>query len=273
MTTPTNNPADSRAIRLEVDVPGTPEEVWEAIASGPGISSWFVPAKVEGGVGGTITLHFGPGMDERGPITVWDPPHRFVYLEEGGRKLGYEFVVETRAGGTCLVRLVNTGFGFGDDWDSEYDSMHGGWKLFLANLVLTRTHFPGQSCSSILVNSMVRGTVADTWTRLAGSLGLPVGTVGARVAASSDDVPPLAGTVVRQTDGTMTILLDQPAPGTAFLVAEPWKDQVVTGLYVYLFGDDAAAVIARDEPAWRDWMACTFPSADASPPVETSAAP
>ena len=38
---------DRRAIELEVEVPGTPEEVWRAIATGPGISSWYVPHTVE----------------------------------------------------------------------------------------------------------------------------------------------------------------------------------------------------------------------------------
>ena len=42
----------TRAIDLEIEVPGTPEEVWEAVASGPGITAWFVPAKVDGRVGG-----------------------------------------------------------------------------------------------------------------------------------------------------------------------------------------------------------------------------
>jgi uncharacterized protein YndB with AHSA1/START domain len=32
-----------RSIQVEVEVPGSPDEVWEAIATGPGISSWFVP--------------------------------------------------------------------------------------------------------------------------------------------------------------------------------------------------------------------------------------
>ena len=33
-----------RSISVEVEVPGTPEEVWDAIATDPGISKWFVPA-------------------------------------------------------------------------------------------------------------------------------------------------------------------------------------------------------------------------------------
>ncbi len=32
-----------RSVQAEVEVPGTPEEVWQAIATGPGVSAWFVP--------------------------------------------------------------------------------------------------------------------------------------------------------------------------------------------------------------------------------------
>ena len=47
---------DRREIRLEVEVPGTPEQVWEAIATGPGITSWFVPARRDGD---RLELRFG----------------------------------------------------------------------------------------------------------------------------------------------------------------------------------------------------------------------
>ena len=66
-----------RSISVEVEVPGTPEEVWDAIATGPGISKWFVPAQVEPHVGGKMVLNFGPGMDSVSEVTAWDAPHRF----------------------------------------------------------------------------------------------------------------------------------------------------------------------------------------------------
>jgi hypothetical protein len=34
-----------RSMLIEFEVPGTPEEVWQAIATGPGISSSFVPTE------------------------------------------------------------------------------------------------------------------------------------------------------------------------------------------------------------------------------------
>ena len=39
-----------RSIQVEVEVPGTPEEVWQAIASGPGISAWLAPAEFSGAI-------------------------------------------------------------------------------------------------------------------------------------------------------------------------------------------------------------------------------
>jgi hypothetical protein len=31
--------------------------------------------------------------------------------------------IEARGGGTCIVRLVNSGFGTGGDWDDQFDAM------------------------------------------------------------------------------------------------------------------------------------------------------
>ena len=67
-----------RSIAVEAEVPGTPEQVWKAIATGPGISAWFVPSTVEERAGGLATANFGPGMDATSTITVWDPPRRYV---------------------------------------------------------------------------------------------------------------------------------------------------------------------------------------------------
>jgi uncharacterized protein YndB with AHSA1/START domain len=273
MTLPQPDPSPGRAIRLEVEAPGTPEELWEMIATGPGITSWFVPAQVDPDVR-TISLNFGPGMDAAGTITVWEPPHRFAYTESDGRNLFYEFIIEARDGGTCVVRLINSGFGEGANWDHELESMTGGWKLFMHMLTLSRTHFAGQPCSSVIVNAMSGQSAGEVWTTINQSLGLRTAEVGDRIEATGENVPPLAGTVVRQTPGMLTVLLEQPAPGVAFVLAEPWQDGTVAGLYLYLFGEQAAATLARDEPAWRAWLERTVPSPVSVPapePAESAA--
>jgi uncharacterized protein YndB with AHSA1/START domain len=268
---PTHDDAQgTRSLRLEVEVPGTPEQVWEAIATGPGITAWFVPAKVDGREGGDMELDFGPGLGvERARIAAWDPPRRFLAVAEaeGRPPMACEWLVEARDGGTCVVRLVNSGFGDGAEWDAEYGATETGWKLFLFNLRLYLTHFPGQPCSSILVNGMAAGPAAEAFEALAGALGLDAGArEGERVAATAADAPPLAGVVERTSHGMLTLLTDRPAPGVAFLVAETADgEHVSTSVYLYLFGDSAAEAAARDEPAWRAWMARSFPMAEAAP--------
>ena len=53
-----------RSVQVEVEVPGTPEEVWQAIATGPGISAWMVPAEFEvhDGKPVAVKMNFGPGI-------------------------------------------------------------------------------------------------------------------------------------------------------------------------------------------------------------------
>ena len=50
-----------RWVELEFLVPGTPEQVWQAIATGPGMSAWFTPTTVDECVGGAIEFDFGEG--------------------------------------------------------------------------------------------------------------------------------------------------------------------------------------------------------------------
>jgi uncharacterized protein YndB with AHSA1/START domain len=80
-------------------VPGTPEEVWRAIATGPGISSWYVPHDVEERPGGAVRASFGAGpeMQIDGRVAAWEPPHRVVFDKgEGEPGLAFEWLVEAR---------------------------------------------------------------------------------------------------------------------------------------------------------------------------------
>jgi uncharacterized protein YndB with AHSA1/START domain len=268
MSTGADDTSGTRAIDLEVEVPGTPEEVWEAVASGPGITAWFVPAKVDGREGGTVELDFGPGFGtDTARITAWEPPRRFVASSggEGRPSFATEWLVEARDGGTCVVRLIQHGFGSGAEWDAEYDATTEGWRLFLANLRLYLTHFPGQPCASVLVNGVAAGPVERAFAELTGALGLPAGArEGERVAATAAGAPPLAGVVERAEPNMLTLLLEKPAPGVGFVVAEPAADgSAHTSVYAYLFGAGAAEAAAREEPAARDWMRRHFPMPEA----------
>ena len=74
-----------RSVEVEFEVPGTPEEVWQALATGPGISSWFVPTDIDERDGKPVAVnyHFGPGMEIRSVVTAYDAPRTFAQEGEG----------------------------------------------------------------------------------------------------------------------------------------------------------------------------------------------
>jgi uncharacterized protein YndB with AHSA1/START domain len=269
MSTRENDARRTRSIEVEVEVPGTPEQVWEAIATGPGISAWFVPAQVDERQGGAITTYHGPGMEAPGTVTGWDPPRRLVYEEEFGPRdeapatLATEFLVEARAGGTCVVRVVSSLFGGGQDWDRELESMEEGWGGYLHNLRLYLTHFPGQRCSTIMVTGNAPGTQGDAWRALTSALGFGEPGEGQRVETASD-APALAGVAERVANDWATLLLDEPASGFAMVGVYTWEERVSTSFHAYLFGDEAPAVAAREERAWQAWMDAHFPFVSAT---------
>lgn len=249
---------EKRSIDLEVVVPGTPEQVWQAIATGPGISSWYVPHTVEEEQDGAMTASFGDGpeMQVAGRVAAWQPPHRLVF--DGGDPdagLVFEWLVEARDGGTCVVRLINSGFGAGGDWDDQYDAMTDGWKLFLANLRLHLEHFLGQTAVASLPMAMTTTDGATTWQALTELLGLDSQlAVDDRIDIGGDDIPRLSGTVTNILSGGehhALLLVDHPAPGTAFFGAEGHGPDTGISIWTYLYGEAGAAASARDQPVWQ----------------------
>lgn len=254
--------SDEREIRLEIVVPGAPEQVWEAIATGPGISSWFVPAEVDTHQGGKATLHFGAAGDDVSVVEAWEPPHRFKAVsevEQHGLQVAVEYLVEARDGGSCVVRFVQSGFAGGAEWDDEYDETTSGWRTFLHNLRLYLTFFRGQAASPISVVAATPGPQPQVWQALAAGLGLPAIGEGDRVATSGD-VPRIAGVVDRLTDGHATLLLDEPAPGFAVVAAGGGAETAYINMTAYLFGPDASAVAEREQPRWQAWVDRRFPA-------------
>ena len=247
-----------RSIELEVEVAGTPEEVWRAVATGPGISSWYVPHTVEERAGGAAMASFGPGpeMQIPGRVAVWEPPRRICFDGgEGVDGLAFEWTVEPLGEDRCTVRLVNTGFGEGYEWDAQYDAMVEGWGLFMSNLRLHLEHFGGQTAVSVLPTAMGAGSRDELWAELTTALGISSAPgVGERIEANSPDAPPLAGTVAEAGPYRITLLLDEPAPGTAFVAVESFGEHPGASVWLYLYGADGAEAAERDGPLWQDWL-------------------
>ena len=248
---------EGRFIELEVEVAGTPEEVWQAIATGPGISSWYVPHVVEEREGGSAVASFGPGpeMQIPGRVAVWEPPQRVVFDGgEGAGGLAFEWRVEARSGGTCIVRLVNSGFGSGEEWDAQYDGLSNGWLLFLGNLKLHLAHFRGETATASMPMATWAGNRDDNWATLTAGLAISAApAIGDRVETGGS-APKLAGTVVDVAPWMMALLVDEPAPGTALLAVEGAGDQMTVSVWSYLYGAEGKVAASQDEPRWQQWL-------------------
>jgi uncharacterized protein YndB with AHSA1/START domain len=246
-------------LEFSVEVPGTPEQVWDAIATAKGMSAWFLPTQMEEREGGSLHFSMGPEMGSDGTVTGWDPPRRIEYAEDWAALMGKdpdalspltsEFLVEAQSGGTCVVRVTSSGFGTGAAWEAEFwEDMGVQWKPFFDNLRLYLTHFPGQEATQLEVSASHHGDPDALWEALRESLGL--GAVGAAA-----DVRGATGTVERVGERQALVRLTAPVPGmlSAFSYGEA-EDRATVGVRAYLFSPDAADYVRREQPGWQAWL-------------------
>ncbi|HRA51499.1 SRPBCC domain-containing protein [Actinotalea sp.] len=242
-------------LEFSVEVPGTPEQVWHAVATATGMSAWFLPTEMEEREGGALHFTMGPEMGSDGHVTAWEPPRRIVYEEDWAALMGKdpdalspmtsEFVVEARSGGTCVVRVTTSGFGRGEAWEQEFwDDMGPQWMPFFDNLRLYLTHFPGQEVTQLEVSACHPVGADVLWSALHDALGL--GDEGERV-----EVRGATGVVERVGERTTLIRLVAPVPGMLSVYAYGEVGGAATaGVRAYLFSAAAADYVRREEPAW-----------------------
>ncbi len=266
-------PSGRRSVQVEVEVPGTPEQVWQAIASGPGISAWFVPTTLDGKVGGSIALDFGGGMVSSATITEWQPPHRFVAEDrtwiQGGPPVATEWIVEARKGGSCVVRVVHSLFASTDDWDGQLEGTESGWPGYFRVLRHYLQHHAGEPAASFSVMAPTATGADGIWNELARALGAPEPRVGQRLHADAGGGAAFAGTVqaidhVPQGHGAM-LVLEQPTPGVVLASGMDCMGMHLATLQAFFYGPGAAAAAAGKD-RWQQWLTGLFPPSAGAPP-------
>ena len=262
-----------RWVEMELLVPGTPEQVWQAIATGPGYAAWFTKSEIEPRVGGALRFDFGQGAVSKGEVTVWEPPHRIGYVEnewdEGAPPVATEITITSRTGDQCVLRMVHSLFTTSDDWDDQVEGFESGWPGFFAVLRLYLSHFAGAQAASFGAMKPASGDSLSVWLRLCEALGLMGASVGERRTAASAPEP-WSGIVehVHQDGQQRYVLLrlDSPSPGIALVGT---YDKGATShsaagqgtnvsLSRYYYGASAEALASDSEPRWREWLDKTF---------------
>ena len=255
------NGETQRSVRLAVEVPGTVGAVWKTVATGPGLTSWFLPTEVDGRIGGEVLFHFGPYGTNVCEVTGWDPPRRFEFsVPQRDRTITHEIVVVRLGPQRCRVEFCTAGFGTDESWDEQVEAMTMSWPVFFENLRISLTHFPGRPCATTLVNGSTSGDMDAAWDSVRARLGLGDPSVGEQVTLSGDDRPQLVGTVARHQDRVLVLVLEQPGPAVAFIgVQSMGGDQIHVALFLYSYDDDPEAEVRVLGRAWQAWMDRWFP--------------
>jgi uncharacterized protein YndB with AHSA1/START domain len=234
-------------ITLETALPASPEEVWAAIATGPGIDSWFMGRnEVEAREGGIAAMQTG-GHREEATITGYEPGKRFASrtaTAPDGRFMAFEYLIEGRDGGSTVLRVVHSGL-LGDDWQDEYDALRRGWPFHLHTLREYLTHFPGRTGVPVFAVAQSGGQPAlQVRAALARELSLPTPVVvGARAHAEPAGLPPLDGEVVWSDDERVEVR-------TADGIYTFHGFSGVVLMFHHLFGPDTDGA----EAAWQQWL-------------------
>jgi uncharacterized protein YndB with AHSA1/START domain len=147
-----------RAIRAQIDVPGSAEDVWAAWTTEEGARSFFAPAcRIEARPNGAYELYFDleapPG--ERGGegmrLLALDPPRLLSFTWNApphlstvrGQRTFVQVVLESLADDTTRVHLLHTGFSRGGEWDDVYAYFERAWPdIVLRRLAHRFEHGP-----------------------------------------------------------------------------------------------------------------------------------
>ena len=265
-----------------VHLPVATAVVFDAVATGEGISSWFVPCALEPRVGGRVVQFADPGAPDPtsgpeaaveasltatvGEITDYRPPGpdglaHFSYVESNWMGEGvpvppwsttFDIRPEIRpdarpdAPGTLLT--LTSGFSQGGQLvDNAVAESVVGWTDALTVLAHRLTHRPESGVVTVLAATEAsRDSVTALWSRAADRLSITAGD--APVARFGD----VGGVVLSATEAAATVVLSAPVDGVAQLFAFP-------------AGDSATAAADHAALAVRVYEYVDRPGGDGSP--------
>jgi uncharacterized protein YndB with AHSA1/START domain len=131
-----------KALVIELAIPAPRAAVWQAFTTSEGLSTWLTPgAVVDLREGGEWTAHFPGGSTGGGTILSFVPQQEIVISALAPDKFPTVRATRTRArfqfesrGDSTIVRLTQTGWKTGEEWDTAYEYLAAGNAQLLATL-------------------------------------------------------------------------------------------------------------------------------------------
>lgn len=238
-----------RIIQKEMTTRATPREVWEAWADPKKIPQWFTDgAEGEAKAGGSMTWIFDDfGFRHTSEVLEASPEKRMVLT--GMHPSGSPFFVEIdieQAGGRTVLKLVQSGFGEGAEWDDEYQGVNSGWEMALAVLKhYLENHFgrprhhalvliPAEYTPSQLRPFYREERSLSKWLTRTGAIGAP----GTHYELTLTDGAKMTGEVLANTETEVELSWNE-IEGAVALKAFSMGPQKMLGVDVSTWGDEA----------------------------------
>jgi uncharacterized protein YndB with AHSA1/START domain len=232
----------------------SPEQVWDAIATGPGWDSWFMGRnEIDQREGGTVSFSIG---DWTGTSTVrtFDRPRRFVAESDPGPDgvfHRFDYSLEPKGGGRTEIRYVHSGM-LGDDWEAEYEAMSEGDPMYFRKLLEYLEHFAGRT--GVPINAAGPNLGDDRDGMMLGfrrALGIPAdASIGDRVTLAPEGFAPIEGVI----DEVSRSFLGVRSDNAMYRFIYGFDGTTFVGHHLFADGVDQR----REEAAWTDWLDRAF---------------
>jgi uncharacterized protein YndB with AHSA1/START domain len=237
-------------IRREVELPASPEDVWEAVSTAAGNAAWLFPV-------GDIERRLGATTADGSTVTACDPPRHFAVRTEGegGWFNAIEYEIEGREGGTTLLRYAHSGI-FADDWDNQYDAANQHTDFYLHTLGQYLQHFNGRRATYVGdvpggIMAPAASAEADGFSRLRQALGLGDG------AAAGDSVRlPAPGDVDGVVDYASPNFVGIRTADALYRFFGRNAFGMPVGMVVHAFAENTDADTTKR--AWQDWLDAVY---------------
>jgi uncharacterized protein YndB with AHSA1/START domain len=248
---------DGRRIETEIRTSATPEEVWKAWTDPASVCGWFVDEARGAAVpGGNLVWTFRGFGEMTYPVLVADPPGHLVLAGElpGRGPFALEILIRQSAG-TTIVRLVNSGFLNGAEWDEEYEGVRSGWSGSLALMKQYLERHPGQTRRAVMIMRPAPGGPAELypyfgkadrlaeWLTRTGALG----EVGDPASLMLLDGSRLSGRVIAATGREKAVTWEEEDGSVLELKGFGAPGRRMVGVRVTTWGDDAERLARFEE--------------------------